>query len=142
MVGTETFEKSLDGIVPLIEFSGRHQAAVLRVKQKDHAQQAADEAAVDFLWIALPDGSQQQASGFFIGRLKTPGEFEQGFQHLPGQSGGNIGLIVAALPQQSRKTETFRNGDEPPVGKQQIQCTGHGPTGDLGHEGHRKSDGT
>ncbi|MES2476455.1 MAG: hypothetical protein V4640_11800 [Verrucomicrobiota bacterium] len=77
MVGAETFEETLDGIVPLIEFPGRHQAAVLRVKQKDHTQQAADEAAVDFLGIALPDGSQQHAPGFLIGSLESPGKFEE-----------------------------------------------------------------
>ena len=54
VIGAEFLEESLNRVVLLIEFAGRHEAAVFGVEEEDEAQEGGDEAAVDFLGVALP----------------------------------------------------------------------------------------
>ena len=73
--------------------------------------------------------------------MEAAGEFEEGFEDLVGERGGNLGLVVAGLAQQGGQADALGDGNEAAVGEQEVERGSDGAAGDLGHEGDREGDG-
>jgi hypothetical protein len=140
-IGAKLIEKTLDGVAPKVEFAARHEAAVLGVEEEDEAQEGGDEAAVNLLRVLFPRVGKEGAFGLFIGSLKAAGQLEQSFEHLMGQSGGDVGLIVAAFPQEDGQAKRLGNGIQSAVGKQEVERGRQDAAGGLREGTPRKSSG-
>jgi hypothetical protein len=140
MGGAELLEETGDGVVPLVEGACGHEAAVLGVEDEDKAEQGGDEAAVEFLRVAGPDGAKERAGGFLIGGLEAAGEFVEGFEDLAGKIGADMGLVFPAFAEQGGQADAFLDDVEALLGKEEVERPDGEAACGAGEEGDGKGD--
>ena len=91
-------------VVLLVDIARRHQPAVLGVEDEHQPHQRGEQPAVHLVRLFAQHLREQLALRIVVRALESADQFPQRLEHLAGQLGGDVVLILAALGAGARAT--------------------------------------
>ncbi len=126
-------EEPRERIRGLVDGVAAEEPAVFGVEHEHQPQEHREEAAVDLAGRLAEHVAQQQPARRVVGRLEAPQQVVQGPEHLLGQGGRDLVLVLARLLEDVGEALVGRQREEPLGPEEHHQGAEDGPARGFEH---------